>query len=557
MSDKSKLIMETIVLVRSRKARPDLERICKTMQRNHGVEPKETEKWLDLLCDKGIVARRPFKGAVSYRIVADEKTGSGKSNVRYFRNVRKITKAISALDPHGLGVSFGSIERYITTHWPLTCSILSLRVRLRSSLRDGVEEGRFTKTLNGCYKLGLSQFGVEEVTEEEMPEENIEENGDDLLCDYCQQNADRNPFGEPEELLICKDCGNKAHPSCLNYSAELVEQIRADDSWQCIDCKACTICDGTSDPDSLLFCDACDKGYHMNCHTPKLDQMPSGKWMCNSCSIKRIPNGQNGNPNNTTANTPNNNNNNPVHNNASNSNVYIIDEENNTIRSAGNGSTPIAISNNSPPTMVQLQRTSQIKTGMSPGSGTSPGANYQNRQKSELIVRPRNSGSSQFRQPMITLGGSAQASHSRPAASTTHASAGILRGQPTILNTTSYAVPLASSSVNAKAQIQGVNSVHTKNKYQQANSFMREDVLRALPADVADWTVSDVRFYVKSHGFPGEAKLFQEQEVDGKAMLLMSRNDVLTGLRLKLGPALKIYHLHICRLQSRTTFIGM
>lgn len=29
--------------------------------------------------------------------------------------------------------------------------------------------------------------------------------------------------------------------------------------------------------DSLLFCDACDKGYHMTCHTPKLDQMPSGK----------------------------------------------------------------------------------------------------------------------------------------------------------------------------------------------------------------------------------------------------------------------------------------
>ena len=40
-------------------------------------------------------------------------------------------------------------------------------------------------------------------------EENIDDNIDDLLCDYCQQNADKNPFGEPEELLICKDCGNK------------------------------------------------------------------------------------------------------------------------------------------------------------------------------------------------------------------------------------------------------------------------------------------------------------------------------------------------------------
>lgn len=29
--------------------------------------------------------------------------------------------------------------------------------------------------------------------------------------------------------------------------------------------------------DSMLFCDACDKGYHMNCHTPKVTDKPSGK----------------------------------------------------------------------------------------------------------------------------------------------------------------------------------------------------------------------------------------------------------------------------------------
>ena len=51
--------------------------------------------------------------------------------------------------------------------------------------------------------------------------------------------------------------------------------------------------------------------------------------------------------------------------------------------------------------------------------------------------------------------------------------------------------------------------------------------------------------------------VFSFQEVDGRALLLMSRNDVLTGLRLKLGPALKIYHLHISKLQSRTDFVGM
>ena len=42
-----------------------------------------------------------------------------------------------------------------------------------------------------------------------------------------------------------------AHPSCLSYSQELVEQIRSDGSWQCIDCKACSICNGTGDPVSV------------------------------------------------------------------------------------------------------------------------------------------------------------------------------------------------------------------------------------------------------------------------------------------------------------------
>ena len=40
------------------------------------------------------------------------------------------------------------------------------------------------------------------------------------------------------------------------------------------------------------------------------------------------------------------------------------------------------------------------------------------------------------------------------------------------------------------------------------------------------------------------------QEIDGKSLLLMKRSDVLTGLSLKLGPALKIY-AHVQRLQTR------
>lgn len=40
------------------------------------------------------------------------------------------------------------------------------------------------------------------------------------------------------------------------------------------------------------------------------------------------------------------------------------------------------------------------------------------------------------------------------------------------------------------------------------------------------------------------------QDIDGRSLLLMTRNDVVNGLHLKMGPALKIYG-HVKKLQLR------
>ncbi|XP_072320047.1 sterile alpha motif domain-containing protein 1 [Eucyclogobius newberryi] len=65
-----------------------------------------------------------------------------------------------------------------------------------------------------------------------------------------------------------------------------------------------------------------------------------------------------------------------------------------------------------------------------------------------------------------------------------------------------------------------------------------------------DWSVSDVVSYFTTAGFPEQSAAFRTQEIDGKSLLLMQRNDVLTGLSIKLGPALKIYEHHIKALQK-------
>ncbi|XP_030351733.1 sterile alpha motif domain-containing protein 13 isoform X1 [Strigops habroptila] len=80
---------------------------------------------------------------------------------------------------------------------------------------------------------------------------------------------------------------------------------------------------------------------------------------------------------------------------------------------------------------------------------------------------------------------------------------------------------------------------------------VKNSVENGRPPDPADWAVTDVVNYFRTAGFEEQANAFQEQEIDGKSLLLMTRNDVLTGLSLKLGPALKIYEYHVKPLQTQ------
>ncbi|CAG2101319.1 unnamed protein product [Medioppia subpectinata] len=107
-------------------------------------------------------------------------------------------------------------------------------------------------------------------------------NSFDPKCDLCQNTSSLNSRGESQQLLTCKDCGAKAHPSCMDYSVELAERSSRS-PWQCMDCKTCDICHDSKDAANMLVCDLCDKGFHMNCHIPVVQLKPIGKWECNEC----------------------------------------------------------------------------------------------------------------------------------------------------------------------------------------------------------------------------------------------------------------------------------
>ena len=106
-------------------------------------------------------------------------------------------------------------------------------------------------------------------------------------CDFCLGDSNYNKKTmQPEELIACSECGRSGnnmvttlalftititpgHPSCLQFTNNMMVSVRKY-PWQCIECKTCSLCGTSENDDQLLFCDDCDRGYHMYCLVPPM-----------------------------------------------------------------------------------------------------------------------------------------------------------------------------------------------------------------------------------------------------------------------------------------------
>ncbi|KAL1771100.1 lethal(3)malignant brain tumor 4 [Sigmodon hispidus] len=62
-------------------------------------------------------------------------------------------------------------------------------------------------------------------------------------------------------------------------------------------------------------------------------------------------------------------------------------------------------------------------------------------------------------------------------------------------------------------------------------------------SQVAGWTVDEVAEFVQCLlGCEEHAKCFKKKQIDGKAFLLLTQADIVKVMKIKLGPALKIYN---------------
>jgi len=231
-------------------------------------------------------------------------------------------------------------------------------------------------------------------------------------CLYCDQGDMKN-----EKLISCKDCSTTVHPSCLNNPEDLTDQIYSQ-PWQCINCKVCYLCQLAGEEALMLFCDSCDRGYHMACHQPPVPARPHGRWECESCAQH---------------------------------------------------------------------------TGWVNHASVSPEEQFR------AVV------------PALPPG-----------------TPGLWRGHSTPLQFCPLPDLLPSHWQDLPPD-------------------------PAIP-DIADWNPAAIAQYLVQSGIQEtHAKVFSDEDVDGAAVLVMQRKDILLGLGLKLGPALKIYN-RIRALQTRRTF---
>ncbi|XP_064170966.1 histone acetyltransferase KAT6B-like isoform X4 [Anguilla rostrata] len=313
-------ILEAIQKIKRQKQRPSEERICHAVSGLRGLDRKTVLQQLELSVHDGAILKVTNKGSASYkdpenpgrssslksgRVCASLKGSSwGSADLRHLDWNKILRRAIEGLDDPS-GSSLRNIERFLRKQDDLSNVVGNpmFQRRLRLAAKRAVNNGRLLK--NGpLYRMscggaegrgssrgvGASPLLPPRVTL--LPHEKDQPRADPIpICSFCLGTRESNRDQQPEELLSCTDCGSSGHPSCLKFSPELTANVKAL-RWQCIECKTCSSCRiQGKNADEMLFCDSCDRGFHMECCDPPLSRMPKGLWICQVCRPKETGRG--------------------------------------------------------------------------------------------------------------------------------------------------------------------------------------------------------------------------------------------------------------------------
>uniref|UniRef100_A0A8C7CAB4 K(lysine) acetyltransferase 6A n=1 Tax=Oncorhynchus kisutch TaxID=8019 RepID=A0A8C7CAB4_ONCKI len=297
-------ILEAIKKVKKQKQRPSEERICNAVSMSHGLDRKTVLEQLELSVKDGTILKVSNKGLNSYKDpenpgrLAFPKPCLGRLDWN-----KLIKRSLEGLHEPG-GSTLKSVERFLKCQGDVAAYLSGsgsmgpglFHQQLRVALKRACAHGRVAK--NGLLFRLISRSsqsdGTGTVVLDSLPPVRLLPHEKDKpvaepipICSFCLGTKESNRDKKPEELISCADCGNSGHPSCLKFSPELTVRVKAL-WWQCIECKTCSNCqDQGKNAENMLFCDSCDRGFHMECCDPPLMRMPKGMWICQMCQPRK------------------------------------------------------------------------------------------------------------------------------------------------------------------------------------------------------------------------------------------------------------------------------
>ncbi|CAG2108393.1 unnamed protein product, partial [Medioppia subpectinata] len=269
------------------------------------------------------------------------------------------------------------------------------------------------------------------------------------------------------------------------------EEVVHKTQWQCHNCKLCSVCRQTDTNEYVIICLTCSKGFHVKCHSTPIINKPKGNWYCQSCCSKRSTHSS-------------------QHTNGSTDKKTVLYASDDSSQSAENDSTVNTREYKNFKLFTENDsncETNEKDRSVSGDSSTSLKDIKNNKEFNEEVGDNQNDSISENME--------------------------ITNGIHCIKDENNVEEEEEANEVDGESKAlsdcnQSLNTTVTPQK----------------------WSVEEVESFIRDAGFPSESQIFKEQEIDGRSLLLLRRMDVLTGLSLKLGPALKIYN-HISRLQGR------
>jgi hypothetical protein len=90
-------------------------------------------------------------------------------------------------------------------------------------------------------------------------------------------------FVNSKFIIFCREHRPEAPPEYLE------EEKLEEEASEALMHYICSICKSGLDEDHIMICEACDRGFHSNCHDPPVEDMEAfldKEWLCKSCSLE-------------------------------------------------------------------------------------------------------------------------------------------------------------------------------------------------------------------------------------------------------------------------------